>query len=52
MSCLVNMCQSAKVITYGDMYIQALHVPIFSRWLDTDQAQRALSKNTLLLENI
>lgn len=34
------------------MYNLAIHIPIFSQWLDTDQVWRALSKNTLLLEKI
>lgn len=28
-----NVCQSAGVVTYRHTYVQAVHVPVFSRWL-------------------
>lgn len=28
-----NVCQSAGVVTYRHTYTQAVHVPVFSRWL-------------------
>lgn len=45
-------CQSAPVVADRDIFILAVHTPIFSRWLDTEKIWKALSKVSLLLEKM
>jgi hypothetical protein len=49
---LGNTSQSTQVVADRDLFTLAVHTPIFSRWLDTDQIWKALSKMSLLLEKM